>query len=252
MEYNRRNFIKRIGISTISGLLIQTLPFSLSACEGNGSLKLNLKEEEKMLKLGMFVFDGFELLDVFGPLEMLGSMHLKNKIQIFLISEKSKTIESSAGPVVVADYQFENAPEMDILMIPGGSGTRREVNNEYFVSFFKKMAENASHVATVCTGSAVLARTGLIDGLRATTNKRAFKWVMSQGPNVRWVKQARWVEDGKYFTSSGISAGIDMSLALISKLYGKDLAIKIAQGAEYEWQMNPNHDPFAKLNGLIP
>jgi len=199
--------------------------------------------------LGMVVFDGFQLLDTFGPLEMFGS--LRDEVTILMIGEKAGSVKSTAGPVVMVDHTFENAPRLDIVMIPGGEGTRREVDNESFITAVKKLAQDAPHVASVCTGAAVLARTGLIDGLRATTNKRSFKWATSQGEKVNWVKEARWVEDGKYFTSSGVSAGTDMALALIQKLFGYDTAIKVARSAEYEWNEDPRHDPFAKLNGLV-
>ena len=199
--------------------------------------------------LGMIVFDGFQLLDVFGPLEMFGD--LRDDIRIVMLAERAGAIASSAGPKVVVDATLDVAPRLDILMIPGGGGTRREVNNSAFVTTVKWLAEATPHVASICTGAAVLAKTGLLDGVRATTNKRAFKWATSQGPNVRWVRQARWVEDGKYFTSSGISAGTDMALALISKLFGPERAQDIANGAEYRWNRDSTDDPFAKLNGLV-
>jgi putative intracellular protease/amidase len=205
--------------------------------------------DDKKLVLGMVVFEGFQLLDTFGPLEMFGA--LKDKVTILIIGEKAGTIKSTAGPAVLADHTFADVPKLDIVMIPGGAGTRREVNNISFVAELKKLSEATPNVASICTGSAVLARTGLLDGLKATTNKRSYKWATSQGEKVVWVPQARWVEDGKYFTSSGISAGTDMALALIEKLFGKETAIKIANGAEYEWNRDPRHDPFAKLNGLV-
>ena len=90
-----------------------------------------------------------------------------------------------------------------------------------------------------------------MDGIRATTNKMAFEWVASQGEKVHWVKQARWVEDGKYITSSGVSAGIDMSLAIISKLLGQEIAEQTASSAEYEWHRDADQDPFASLYNLV-
>lgn len=197
----------------------------------------------------MVVFDGFQLLDTFGPLEMFGA--LKDKVDILMIGERSGIVKSSAGPAVVVDRTFDEITTLDMLLIPGGMGTRREVNNQPFVDAFRKLAERTPHVASICTGAAILARTGLIDGLKATTNKRAFKWATSQRDKVVWIKQARWVEDGKFFTSAGVSAGTDMALALIQKLFGHDVAISVANGAEYEWNEDPHHDPFAKLNGLI-
>jgi len=197
----------------------------------------------------MVVFDGFQLLDVFGPLDVFGS--LRDKISIVIIGEKGESVKSSAGPVLKLDFTFANAPKIDILMIPGGGGTRREVKNDAFLKAFKALAEAAPTVATICTGAAILAKTGLLDGHKATTNKRAYAWSTSQGEKVHWVPEARWVEDGKFFTSSGISAGIDMALGLIAKMFGKEMAVSIANGAEYVWNNDPHHDPFAKMNGLI-
>ena len=209
----------------------------------------DLKAQNEKLILGMVVFDRFQLLDTFGPLEMFGS--LKDKVSIVMIGEKHGLVKSSAGPAVAVDYTFEDAPKLDIIMIPGGGGTRVEVNNAPFLKAVKKLAEHAQHVASICTGAAVLAKTGLLDGKNATTNKRAFHWVETQGQQVHWVKKARWVEDGKYFTSSGVSAGTDMALALIAKLFDEDTAYQVANRAEYEWNRDASYDPFAKLNGLV-
>jgi transcriptional regulator GlxA family with amidase domain len=96
---------------------------------------------------------------------------------------------------------------------------------------------------------AVLA--GLLDGRRATSNKRAFDWVVEQGPRVQWIRQARWVEDDRFVTSSGVSAGIDMTLAVIAKLTSLDTAEQIAVRMEYEWHRDSSRDPFAKVHGLV-
>lgn len=203
----------------------------------------------RKLVLGMVLFDGFQLLDTYGPLEMFGA--LRDRVDIQILAEKPGIVRSSAGPGTAVDHTIAQAPPLDILMIPGGMGTRREVDNGALVAAFKTLAQATPHVASICTGAAILARTGLLDGIPATTNKRAWKWATGQGPKVQWVAQARWVEHGKYFTSSGISAGTDMALALIAKLFGKEQALKIAQNAEYEWNDDPHHDPFAKINGLV-
>lgn len=206
------------------------------------------ENNDNKLLLGMIVFEGFQLLDTFGPLEMFGA--LKDKVDILMIGQQHGTVRSSAGPSVVIDRTFDEIETLDIVMIPGGMGTRQEVNNQPFLDALKKLTEQTPHVASICTGAALLAKTGLIDGIKATTNKRAFKWATSQSDQVLWVKEARWVEEGKFFTSSGISAGTDMALALIEKLFGHDKAIEIANGAEYIWNEDSHYDPFAKLNGL--
>lgn len=247
-QFSRRKFITATtALAAFSSMAFAKIKDPLHAMLAESSGIDGISPEK--MTLGMVVFEGFQLLDTFGPLEMFGS--LRDKVQIVMIGENAGPVKSSAGPAVVVDYAFADAPKLDIVMIPGGGGTRREVNNPAFVSAFKSLAQATPHVASICTGAAVLARTGLLDGVKATTNKRAFKWATSQGPNVKWIAQARWVEDGRFFTSSGISAGTDMALALIARLFDQETAVRIAKGAEYEWNNDPHHDPFAKLNGLV-
>ena len=199
--------------------------------------------------IGVVLFDQFELLDVFGPLEMFGL--LQDHFVLYLVTEKGGEVASGQGPRSIADHSFADGHRYDILFVPGGRGTRTEVSNKQLIDWLKEQSRTAEFVTAVCTGSALLARAGILDGVRATTNKKAFAWVTSQGPNVIWEKQARWVEDGKFFTSSGVSAGMDMSLAVIAKLLGRDTAIQVAVGAEYDWHEDPGWDPFAEIYGLF-
>ena len=199
----------------------------------------------KPLRVGVVLFEGFELLDVFGPLEMLGG-----KAEIVMLAEQSGSVASIHGPRSVVDETLARAGEFDAILVPGGFGTRREVGNEPFLSSLRSLSARSRFVTSVCTGSALLAKAGILDGRRATTNKRAFAWVVSQGPKVDWVAQARWVEDGRFFTSSGVTAGMDMTLGLIAHLLGRETSLGIAQAAEYEWHEDKSWDPFAKLNGL--
>ncbi|MCD0244708.1 DJ-1/PfpI family protein [Xanthomonas melonis] len=199
------------------------------------------------LTLGMVVFEGFQLLDVFGPLDMFGN--LEGKVKIVMLGERMGAVASSAGPAVAVDHTLAAAPTIDILLVPGGMGTRREVDNAALIAGIARLARAAPHVGSICTGAALLARTGLLDGRRATTNKRAFNWVAAQGPKVQWVKQARWVEDGHIFTSSGVSAGTDMALALIAKIFGRDAASQVAGIAEYVWNEDSTNDPFVAAIG---
>jgi transcriptional regulator GlxA family with amidase domain len=107
---------------------------------------------------------------------------------------------------------------------------------------------------SVCSGSALLAKAGLLDGRRATSNKQFFDLARGQGPRVDWVAQARWVEDGPFATSSGVSAGIDMALGVIARLFGKERAQEIADLTEYEWHSDPTRDPFVRFlnQGRMP
>jgi transcriptional regulator GlxA family with amidase domain len=197
------------------------------------------------------LFEGFELLDVFGPLEAFGMAAEAGKCRLVTVAERAGAVESRQGPAAVAEFSFANCPDLDLFLVPGGMGTRKEVNNPRMLAWLRERAALTDLVMSVCTGAALLARSGLLDGLRATTNKFAFKWVVGQGPNVTWVPQARWVEDGKFATSSGVSAGIDMALAVIARRYGQETADTIATRMEYEWHRDASWDPFAKIHGLI-
>ena len=205
------------------------------------------------LIVGAVMFEGFELLDFYGPLQMFGLN--KDKVEVVTLGLRAGEVASNhgkAGSRGMIDRTLADAPAIDVLLIPGGFGTRKEVDNPALIDAIRTAAERATFVTTVCTGSALLARTGLLDGKRATSNKQAFKWVVTQGPKVIWVPEARWVEDGKFFTASGVSAGLDMTLALIAKLFGRERALLNAKGCEYEWHEDPTWDPFARFAGLVP
>lgn len=199
--------------------------------------------------IGVVLFHEFELLDVFGPLEMYGMAD--DHFDICMVAEEGGEVASRQGPKSVVEYLFDQERHYDLLLVPGGRGTRREVDNQVILDWLRLQSANATYVTSVCTGSALLARAGLLDDVRATTNKMAFEWATSQGQKVNWAKQARWVEDGKFFTSSGVSAGMDMALAVIAKLLGQETAERAATRAEYEWHRDAGWDPFAKIHGLV-
>jgi len=138
-----------------------------------------------------------------------------------------------------------------LILVPGGIGTREGVRDAKLLGWLRERAQQAEIVTSVCTGAALLAKAGILDGIGATTNKLVFKWVEEQGPAVKWIKQARWVEDGKFVTSSGVSAGIDMALAVIARLVGSEVAENAATFMEYEWHRDASQDPFAKIHGLV-
>jgi putative intracellular protease/amidase len=200
-------------------------------------------------RLGVVLYPEFELLDVFGPVEMFGN--LKGVVDVSMVAETAGAVVSAQGPAVVAEHGFADCPGLDLLLIPGGNGTRAEVENPRILEFLRRRSETAEIVMTVCTGTALLARAGLLDGQRATTNKMFFHWVAEQGPKVDWIKEARWVDEGKFVTSSGVSAGIDMALAVIQRLVSADTSQMLATATEYDWHRDPTWDPFAKIHGLV-
>ncbi|MEQ8653749.1 MAG: DJ-1/PfpI family protein [Kiloniellales bacterium] len=201
-----------------------------------------------MRKLAAVIFPGFELLDLYGPLEMLGM--LPEDFALTLVAEAAGPVASGAGPQSLAELAFDDCSGFDLLLVPGGPGTRREIDNPAMTDFLLRAAADAQVVASVCTGSVLLARSGLLDGRKATSNKRAWAWVTGTSQAVSWQAKARWVEDGPFWTSSGVAAGIDMTLALIANLLGQEKAERVAAGAEYDWHREPAWDPFADLYGL--
>lgn len=200
-------------------------------------------------KIGALVFPGFELLDLFGPLQMFGM--LTDRFDIEIVAQTEGPVVSGQGPRIVPDRSFGETPEYDLVLVPGGQGTRREIENPELLDWIRRASDKAEITMSVCTGSALLAIAGLLDGRRATTNKYAFGWVASLARDVDWVPEARWVEDRNIFTSSGVSAGIDMSLAVIANVFDQETAEKIAAYAEYEWHQDKAWDPFAKMRGLV-
>ena len=196
-----------------------------------------------MRRIGALIFPGFELLDLFGPMEMFG---LRDSwYALTLVAEELGPVRSGQGPSAFADATIRDGGGYDILFVPGGAGTRREVGNKRLLDWIARQSEDSEFCLSVCTGSALLAKAGVLDGRRATTNKAAFAWVAEQGPMVEWVPQARWVEDGKFITSSGVSAGMDMALGAIALMHGVEAAEEAALWAEYTWHKDRDLDPFA-------
>ena len=152
------------------------------------------------IKVGALLFPGFELLDVYGPLEMFGS--LGERAWITMLAEQAGPIRSHQGPACVADAPLAGDHALDVLLVPGGIGTRRLVSSQPFLDELRRQCDKARFVATVCTGSGLLARTGALDGRSATSNKFAFKWAASQGPKV-----AASDLDGARATSSNARTG---------------------------------------------
>ncbi len=194
--------------------------------------------------LGAIVYPGFELLDLYGPLEMFGA--LGPELRILTLAERPGPVASFQGPRTLAEHGFADCPPLDLVLLPGGFGTLEQLGNAALLGFLRERTSRAEVTMSVCSGSALLAKAGLLDGRRATSNKMFFDLARSQGAKVEWVTEARWVEDGPWVTSSGVSAGTDMALAVIARLYGRERAERIATYTEYEWHSDPSRDPFAK------
>ena len=193
------------------------------------------------MNVNILLFEDFETLDAFGPVEILGKI---DDYKLKYYSFNGGVIVSAQGTSILTE-KIESASKEGILVIPGGKGTRTLVNDKSFIQVLKDTAEVSTYCLSVCTGSALIAMTGLLNNKKATSNKKAFDWVTSINPDVNWIKNARWVVDGKYYTSSGVSAGIDMALGFIKDRFSEQKAIDIATHIEYIWNKNSSDDFFA-------
>jgi putative intracellular protease/amidase len=186
------------------------------------------------------IFDDFELLDLFGPVEVLGNIE---EYCVKYFSMHGGIVRGRLNAQIITEPVGALEPE-GILLLPGGRGTRTLVNDGSFTEKLKSAAESSKWCLTVCTGSALLAKTGLLDGRSATSNKMAFRWAQDTGKNVNWKHRARWLVDEKYYTSSGVSAGIDMALGFVHDRFSEERAREIARRIEYEWNSDKDNDPF--------
>ncbi len=202
-----------------------------------------------MISVAALIFPNVQTLDLFGPLELLG--WLPSEFEITTVSENPGLVRCRSGQSIAVDRTLSERSDYDIVLVPGGPGTPVENQSEAINDWLITSSLSARTVMSVCTGSALLASIGLLDGRRATTNKMDFKWATSFGEKVDWVGRARWVEDGKFFTSSGISAGMDMCLAVIAHHLDRETALWVAKNAEYTWHEDASWDPFAVDHGTL-
>ena len=201
-----------------------------------------------MRQMAALVFPGFQTLDYFGPIEMLGGF--RDQIEVVTVASQLEPVSSRHGQRIMPDRTLAESDAYELLFIPGGDSALDAARDPAFMDWIRTVSGNAERVLAVCTGTIVLGMTGVLDGKRATTNKLDFNDTIPLAPDVDWVKQARWVRDGKFYTSSGVSAGMDMALAAAADLFGRAAADEMAEGCEYIWNDDANHDPFAALAGL--
>jgi len=195
-----------------------------------------------MMNIGVLLFEDFETLDVFGPVEIFGRLSEFYKINFYSLA--GGQVANNHGVSMLTERLEEINNGVDVFLIPGGYGTRKEVNNALLIDKIRHISALSKFVLTVCTGSALLAKTGLLDGRKATSNKRAFAWAITNGENVNWVKKSRWTVDDKYYTSSGVSAGMDMTLGFLTDLHGIAFAREVGFQIEYNWIEDKDNDSF--------
>lgn len=186
-------------------------------------------------KVAILLFDNVEVLDFAGPFEVFSvtSEELKQKVfEVVTVAEKP-VVQARGGLSINVTYTLETCPQPDILIVPGGIGTRPLLKNETVLNWIKEKYELCEHLLSVCTGAMLLGKIGLLDGLPSTTHHATFDEYQTIAPNTLIVKDKRFVDNGKIVTSGGISAGIDMSLYMVEKLLGRDAVEKTVKEMEY-------------------
>ena len=187
--------------------------------------------------VGILLFDEAEVLDFAGPFEVFSVCGRRSQLDPFhvvTVSERGQAITARNGLVVAPRHSFANCPHLDIVLVPGGFGTRREMRNPVVLEWVASRARSCEYLLSVCTGSLILGSAGLLDGQRTTTHHMAFPELRAAAPGASIHEGARIVDNGTLLCSSGVSAGIDMSLYLVSRLHGDDVARETARYMEYE------------------
>jgi transcriptional regulator GlxA family with amidase domain len=191
----------------------------------------------------ILVFDGVEVLDFAGPFEVFSRARLvpgmesrrtddSAPFRVFTVAPEKREVVATGGLRVIASFTYEDAPPVDLLVVPGGQGTRSLVEHAPTLDWLRRVAADAELVTSVCTGAALLARAGLLQGRRATTHHASFDWLHSLDPTIRVERDARFVDDG-VISSAGVSAGIDMAFAVVEKRCGREVAEETARHIEY-------------------
>jgi transcriptional regulator GlxA family with amidase domain len=188
-----------------------------------------------MKTIGIVLFNDFEDLDAMGPGEVLGmfAKYSGGDWKVVFVSDDGQPKKSFLGSRVMADHSFDDCPKLDVIVVPGGFGTRPESSNEKMVAFLKKQGGAAEYVTSVCTGAMLLHAAGFLEGRRATTHWGAIAELKGLGGNVTVIDNERWVHDGNVLTAAGVSAGIDMTLYLVSLLKDATTAQRVQQMMEY-------------------
>jgi len=192
---------------------------------------------ERKRNVGIVVFDQVEVLDIAGPYEVFSvatQVADPDSFNVYLVAESEASVEGRNGFKVVPQYTFADCPEPDILIVPGGPGTRVEEKNPIMLNWVTAKAEPAELVLSVCTGARILAIAGLLDGLEATTHWVSIDELKELAPTATIHDDRRFVDNGKVVTSAGVSAGIDMSLHIVSRLCGEKAAAETAHFMEYD------------------
>ena len=210
--------------------------------------------------VGILLFRGVEVLDFCGPFEVFSVARFseghrrdeRSPFEVKLVAETLDVIVATGGLRVLPDYDLNSCPLLDILVVPGGWGTREGIKNERLINWIAARGREVKTLTSVCTGSMLLGRAGLLDGLRATTHWCSLDWMHDSFPAVTVERELHVVEDGRVLTSAGISAGIDMALHVVSRYCGEKIARATARHMEYAFpddntrRVGPSTEKFSQ------
>jgi transcriptional regulator GlxA family with amidase domain len=192
-------------------------------------------------RVGIVVFDGVEVLDFCGPFEVFSVTRLAEErrredpspFEVLLVAQRTGMVTAAGALKVIPDATLESCPALDVLVVPGGWGTRREIHNAELLGWIARRGRQVETLTSVCTGAMLLGHAGLLDGRRATTHWRSLDWMSESFPQVTVERALHVVEDGHVVTSAGISAGIDMALRVVARYHGDAIARATARQMEY-------------------
>lgn len=193
--------------------------------------------------VGIFIFDDVEVLDFCGPFEVLNVTRLDEEkrletlspFDVKLISISKEVVFTKGNMKVIPDFDFETCPKLDILIVPGGMGTRKFMYDEKVLDFVKQKAKEVELLTSVCTGSLILASAKLLEGVEATTHWKSLQRMKDEFKNVKVSFDKHFVEDGNIISSAGISAGIDMALYIVKRYFGENISKSTAKHMEYPY-----------------
>ena len=193
------------------------------------------------MNIGIYIYNQAEVLDFSGPFEVFSVANRLAKLgwNIWLVAEEESLVEARGVFQVKPHYSIQNVPELDVLIVVGGVHSD-ELRKTEVINWIRKTTEKTQITASVCTGAFLLPEAGLLDGLEVTIHWEDIPDLQRNYPNLQVRKGIRWIEQGKLFTAAGISAGIDMSLELVARLAGAELAEQTARQIEYTWNHTGN------------
>lgn len=242
--------------------IIQAFALTISILISFCGLHAQQLTTTRTLNVAILLFDGVQIIDYTGPYEVLGGVPLQKGIKpfnVYTVSEKP-TVITNMKMSVNPTYTLTNAPQIDILIVPGGGnsepngiGVGAQLKNAAVINWVKEAAQHAGIVMSVCNGAFILAEAGLLDNMNATTTNGFYNLLETRYPNIKKVyHDQRFVDNGKIITTGGLSSGIDGAMHLIDKLYGRATAVASAMGIEYNWDPESKYARGKILDLKIP